>query len=246
MNSLGESLKKERFKKEITLTEISEKTNISINVLKALESNRFDEIPGRFYLKHYLNSYLNAIGIDKKNFFEKNKGIIDSIKIKNDSIPKIYFSKLKYSRFKRRNFLLPSVLILILFIGSFYFFYTYRQDIVNIFRLITEKREIPETGMGFNSIFNEFCFDYSPLNIEIVFKGDCWTQVIRGNKIEIQQIFKKGDKVKIRGYKLSITFGDPSKVKFHLNDKELVYFEELRKTETISINPFNIDSFFKK
>ena len=246
MNSLGESLKKERYKKEITLTEISEKTNISINVLKALEDNRFDDIPGRFYLKHYLNSYLDAICIDKNIFFEKNKGVIDSIKIENNSIPKIYFSKLKYLRFKKRNFFLPSFLILILFIGSFYFFYTYRQDVVNIFRLITEKRAIPETGMGFNSIFNEFCFDYSPLNIEIVFKGDCWTQVIRGNKIEIQQIFKKGDRVKIKGYKLSITFGDPSKVKFYLNDKELVYFEELKKTERISINPFNIDGFFKK
>jgi len=246
MISLGESLKKERFKKEITLTEVSEKTNISINVLKTLENNRFDDIPGKFYLQHYLNSYLNAIGIDKNLFFEKNKGIIDSIKIKNDSIPKIYFSKLKYSRFKKRNFFLPSVLILILLVGSFYFFYTYRQDIVNIFRLITEKRTISETGMGFNSIFNEFCFDYSPLNIEIVFKGDCWIRVIRGNKIEIQQIFKKGDRVKIKGYELSITFGDPSEVKFYLNDKELIYFEKLKKTETISINPLNIDSFFKK
>jgi len=246
MGDLGKSLKRERLKRDITLTEISEKTSISINILKALEDNRFDEIPGRFYLKNYLNSYLNAIGVDKKNFLEENREIINSLKIKNDSIPKIYFSKLKYSRFKKRNFFLPSVLVLILFIGSFYFFYTYKQDIVNIFRLITEKRAIPETGMGFNSILNEFCFDYSPLNIEIVFKGDCWTKVIRGNKIELQQIFKKGDRVEIRGYKLSITFGDPSKVKFYLNDRELVYFEEVKRTETISINPFNIDSFFKK
>lgn len=246
MSNLGKSLKRERLKREITLTQISEKTNISINVLTALENNRFDEIPGRFYLKNYLNSYLDAVNIDKKKFFEENREIINSVKIKNDSEPKIYFNKLKYSRFKKKNFLAPIVLIFVLFVGSFYFFYTYRQDITNIFKSISGKREIPETGINFNSMFNRFSFDYSPISLEIIFEGDCWTQIIRGNKIEIKQIYKKGDRIKIMGYKLSVILGNPSKVKFYLNNKELTYLKDLKKIETISINHFNIDSFFKK
>jgi cytoskeletal protein RodZ len=179
MSNLGKSLKRERLKREITLTQISEKTNISINVLTALEDNKFDEIPGRFYLKNYLNSYLDAINIDKKIFFEENKEIINSVKIKNDSEPKIYFNKLRYSRFKKKNFLTPIVLIFILFVGSFYFFYTYRQDIATVFKSISGKKEIPKTGINFNSMFNRFSFDYSPINLEIIFEGNCWTQIIR-------------------------------------------------------------------
>lgn len=60
---LGEYLKQKRIDKNYTLEKLSQKTKISINILKALEANDFEHLPSAAYIKGFVTSYVKVLGI---------------------------------------------------------------------------------------------------------------------------------------------------------------------------------------
>lgn len=66
MASFGETLKRERELREISLREISDATKINIRYLEALETNRFDKLPGGLFNKGFIRAYATFIGVDSE------------------------------------------------------------------------------------------------------------------------------------------------------------------------------------
>jgi len=70
MSSFGESLKRERELREISLREIADATKISVRYLEALEQNRFDILPGGVFNKGFIRAYATFIGADGDSFVD--------------------------------------------------------------------------------------------------------------------------------------------------------------------------------
>lgn len=66
MGTLGEDLKAARESKGISLKEISERTRISINFLKAIEEDNYSAIPGDVFVAGFLRSYARELGLKEK------------------------------------------------------------------------------------------------------------------------------------------------------------------------------------
>jgi len=64
MATFGETLKRERELREISLREISDATKINVRYLEALEQNRFDALPGGLFNKGFIRAYATYIGVD--------------------------------------------------------------------------------------------------------------------------------------------------------------------------------------
>lgn len=64
MTELGLALKEEREKRNISLEEIASTTKIVLRYLEALENDRFDIMPGGFFIKGIIRTYARAIGLD--------------------------------------------------------------------------------------------------------------------------------------------------------------------------------------
>lgn len=60
---LGEYLKQRRTEKNYSLEKLSQKTKISINILKSLEANDFDHLPSAAYIKGFVTSYVKVLGL---------------------------------------------------------------------------------------------------------------------------------------------------------------------------------------
>ena len=58
----GSYLKHERELRGVPLDEIAQSTKISIRFLRALEENRFEDLPGEVFVKGFIRSYGQAIG----------------------------------------------------------------------------------------------------------------------------------------------------------------------------------------
>lgn len=59
---LGDYLKQKRLDKNFSLEKLSQKTKISVNILKALEANDFDHLPSAAYIKGFVTSYVKVLG----------------------------------------------------------------------------------------------------------------------------------------------------------------------------------------
>ena len=77
IENFGSYLKHERELRGVPLEEISGTTKIHIRFLQALEENKFDELPGKVFIKGYIRSYASTIGSDVEetlNIYEESVG----------------------------------------------------------------------------------------------------------------------------------------------------------------------------
>lgn len=62
MELLGGYLKQKRIDKNYTLEKLSQKTKISVNILKALEADDYAKVPSAAYIKGFVTSYAKVLG----------------------------------------------------------------------------------------------------------------------------------------------------------------------------------------
>jgi cytoskeleton protein RodZ len=64
MASFGESLRREREMRGVTLEEISATTKINLRLLQALEAEDFAKLPGGLFTRSFLRAYAGYLGLD--------------------------------------------------------------------------------------------------------------------------------------------------------------------------------------
>jgi cytoskeleton protein RodZ len=73
MPSFGENLRREREMRAVTLEEMSETTKISIRLLRALEQERFAELPGGVFTRSFIRAYAQYLGLDEEHVLSEYK-----------------------------------------------------------------------------------------------------------------------------------------------------------------------------
>jgi cytoskeleton protein RodZ len=68
---IGSSLRDARMRQEIDFPELEERTKIRPKYLRALEDEQFDTLPGPTYVKGFLRSYAEALGLDGQPFVDE-------------------------------------------------------------------------------------------------------------------------------------------------------------------------------
>ncbi|MGA9966654.1 MAG: RodZ domain-containing protein [Terriglobales bacterium] len=66
MASFGAQLKQERERKGVTLEDISLTTKIGTRMLRALEEEHFDQLPGGIFNKGFIRAYARCLGMDEE------------------------------------------------------------------------------------------------------------------------------------------------------------------------------------
>ena len=66
MGSFGEKLQREREMRSISLDEIAESTKISARMLRALEEEEFEKLPGGIFNKGFVRAYSRYLGLDEE------------------------------------------------------------------------------------------------------------------------------------------------------------------------------------
>ncbi len=254
MKTIAEALVNERQKKNMTLEQIASRTNIKLKSLQALESGQFDLLPGSFYFKNYVKSYLRAIECDEASFYKQYGGKVDDIASRSGEQDHVYYPKLKYSRFKKHSFIYSTLIVLIMFgvIVALLFVYGGKEKIFHQLSRLSPVESAPEQAPIAVDIWeipatpNTFNLDYAPVHVEIRFLKNCWTQVFRGTEKIVEKVFQQGETAIYDGYRYQIVLGNPTAVQFFLNNKEVTYLKALSRSEKIEINPATVAEILQK
>ncbi|HYY05737.1 MAG TPA: helix-turn-helix domain-containing protein [Candidatus Limnocylindria bacterium] len=73
MPDIGPSLREARMRARIDISEIESETKIRAKYLRALENEEWDLLPGPTYVKSFLRTYAEALGLDGKLLVEEYK-----------------------------------------------------------------------------------------------------------------------------------------------------------------------------
>src|SRR2546421_5017990 len=73
MPAIGATLREARMRARIDISEIESETKIRAKYLRALENEEWDLLPGPTYVKSFLRTYADALGLDAKLLIEEYK-----------------------------------------------------------------------------------------------------------------------------------------------------------------------------
>jgi cytoskeleton protein RodZ len=66
MTPVGETLRRERQKRNLELEQISQELKISTRFLQAIESDQYDKLPGGVFAKSFVRQYARLLGLDEE------------------------------------------------------------------------------------------------------------------------------------------------------------------------------------
>ncbi len=244
MEKFGEALKSERQQKSISLEEISEKTNLNVNILKALEEDDFSNIPGKFYYMRFIEQYLRVLEIDKKSFLEKNS---PDYREDEDETTRVLYSKLSYSRFRKKSFITLLAFVLLLIASGYVLTVYYDFKLPENFSIFKEEQHVlPPVYADFTSMIPEHSVDTAPVKVVLEFKDNCWISISRSGTIVDQALHRKGEKVEVEGYSLKITLGNPAGVKMSVNGTETKWLNGKKGTVQMQLEPGTLADYLVK
>src|ERR1700691_6033287 len=73
MPEIGQTLREARMRERIDVSEIEAQTKIRAKYLRALENEEWDLLPGPTFVKSFLRTYAQALGLDDKALLEEYK-----------------------------------------------------------------------------------------------------------------------------------------------------------------------------
>ncbi len=65
MTSIGETLRRERVRRNLAIDQISRELKISPKMLEAIESEHFEKLPGAIFAKNFVRQYAHMLGLDE-------------------------------------------------------------------------------------------------------------------------------------------------------------------------------------
>jgi cytoskeleton protein RodZ len=76
MTQVGETLRRERLKRNLDLEQISHELKISARFLDAIEHDQYDKLPGGVFAKSFVRQYARLLGLDEEDLARQLQGLI--------------------------------------------------------------------------------------------------------------------------------------------------------------------------
>ena len=87
MTDLGQLLKEARKEKGITLEQLEETTKIRRRYLEAIEEGDYHVLPGNFYVRAFIKSYAEAVGLDPNEVLRMYRNVIPATDLEPEIQP---------------------------------------------------------------------------------------------------------------------------------------------------------------
>lgn len=172
INNLGERLKQEREKRGLSLDEISATTHIRRKYLEAIEVDDYSIMPGEVYLKGFIRSYADAVGLNGWDLVEEyNRSVAKEEDLETEAVgeakqakpetptksggslfqnPIMPQAKERYLRNKSKQDrrLMVLVAVILLAVGAYFFLVPGGVEAPGTVNNILEEESKPELALG--------------------------------------------------------------------------------------------------
>jgi len=236
MESLGQQLQKEREKKGINLKDISLQSKIGLRHLEAIENDRLDILPGGFFTRQILKSYLLSIGLDPRDWLPKyvEAGLVEP---EESNLAKPKKEEKDRSEVLHKLFTGLAVLVIIIAVAALVVFsiksskktadhlknqVTTPAAVVKQEKAekVSETTEPPTEQLQKTTTEPAPVQEFQGLNLELSFTEECWLQVYADGQLVVDGLKLEGYKTTVKAEnELLINIGNAGALNFTLNGK---------------------------
>ncbi|MDX8047002.1 DUF4115 domain-containing protein [Gracilibacillus sp. S3-1-1] len=127
---IGERLKEEREQKKLTLEDVQNLTKIQTRYLKAIEEERFEVMPGSFYVRAFIKEYATILDLDPEQLIEEFRH-----ELPFDQEETVVRSRVRSSKKNKASAkapaifsFMPTIVVVLLIIGIVALVWLFRQN----------------------------------------------------------------------------------------------------------------------
>ncbi len=218
--SVGLKLKKAREKKHLSLEEISQKTKIHPKVLQSLEEDRAEDHLSRTYVRGFLKSYAQAVGLDGEAVVRE----YSMHSARSSSLPAL--SMLDTFSFEEEKDMSPWVrrsIGLIFVIGAIFLGWLGVSKIRGNSEKFFPSAEVQAVRYKRSSLHHPLHIpDNEPLKLKVRVTDNTWVAVRADGRLIYQGLLAKGREESWGGQRLlELSLSDGGGVLLELNHKQL-------------------------
>jgi transcriptional regulator with XRE-family HTH domain len=184
--TIGQRLRKARQAKKITLDQVYSKTKIHVDILQALEDDRFQEY-SPIYIKGFLKIYSRFLGLDTDGILKEFQQLYlseDSLSIeKETSIKKLKF-KINLSKLNSR--LIKKIVTALIVVGVLISFLFFLKNLRNKATVVSKTSQSEEAIIPAQKTEK---VKFARLAIRA--KDNCWLKIRLDGKLVYDGAFKK-------------------------------------------------------
>jgi transcriptional regulator with XRE-family HTH domain len=224
---VGGDLRRARTARQLSLGDVAARTKINQSILRAIEENRFDRVPGGLFTRGFLRAFAREVHLDPEAIVAKYREEFERPIVELPSPEQVTHRVPDYSLTAdgtqdRRRFV---GLAIVLLIGLAYFGYARTRSgppappPIVATSAATDKVEAaapapvptPTTGAVDTPLAG-------PLKLAIEAKDDCWVAATIDGKPAIARLMKAGEREQFDvNDRAALRIGDPASFSFTLN-----------------------------
>jgi len=213
MQSVGEKLRDARLGKNLSLEEVYRATKIHPPVLEALEQDRAHNFLSFVYIKGFLKTYAQYLGLDAEKLLAE---YIDSRKPEPPRQPEVVLKR-RHKRFAKVN-LFPIIRTVSVVALAFVFVFYFRFVLRHIFELAPQAkdRKVKVRVMPAPAVKTE------DLVLEVKALNACWLRVTADKQELFQGILPKGKRERWQAKeKIELRIGKPEALDVRFNGEQI-------------------------
>lgn len=222
MSSLGQNLRRERELRGISLQEIASSTKISLRFLEALEEDRQDILPGKFFIKAILRTYASFLGLEEDTFL--NKYYEESLLEEQSRLARRGPENEEKGHSKRVR-IIGGTAFLAVFCGLlFVIFNPLKKEEAPAFEelqvsALLEKKT--PASLPVTDHFSEPFSEQSGMSLEVFFTEETWIQIFSDGEIKVDGLKEPGETLTLKAREeFLIHVGNAGGLTYRINQKK--------------------------
>lgn len=226
MASLGQELKRERELRGISLEEISESTKINLKFLQAMEEDKLEVMPSKFFIKALLRTYAKFLGLEEHSVLNKYHEASILQEQAQPTEEQLRTSREETSKKRKRwtaSILLGACLLIL--IGWLY--YSAPKKKISLppaetkpFATLQEETT-PPSPVPQPETPAEPAAEEKGITIEISFTEETWLQLYADGKLKLESLKQPGETIVVQAQQeLLFSLGNAGGITYSLNHKK--------------------------
>jgi len=225
MASLGQELKRERELRGISIEEISESTKINLKFLQALEDDKLEVMPSKFFIKALLRTYAKFLGLEEHSVLNKYH---EAAIFQEQAKPTEEQSKTGQEEISKKRKRWTTLIILggclLILIGWLHHFAPKKKISLPPAETkpsLTLQEQTPPPPVPQPEIPSEPAAKDKGLILEISFTEETWLQVYADGKLKLEALKQPGQTVVVLAQQeLLFSLGNAGGITYSLNHKK--------------------------
>jgi cytoskeletal protein RodZ len=218
---IGNDLRSARLARRLSIDDIARETKVPPTLLRALEQNQFEALPGGLFTRGYLRAYARQVGLDPEQIVERYRHEFETPPVSLE--PEAPQAKaddrfLNAAEESRSSGTAQAIALVVIGVAALIYFGSMREPVAQSSKLNPPTTDAIDAAVPVPTTGSAAAPPADPLHVEILASGPCWVVATADGEQVLARLLSAGERrqISVRD-EVALRVGDPATFALSIN-----------------------------